>query len=146
VDGLRKIDNAAMDSIEPFNLSEAEDFNVAYLSGFLAERFDETADECKPRAVKRVEGSMRHFCAADVDPGLTLGGFRDFCEIQNIETEYYMLPAWLLHCEYKDKYYLFAMNGQTGKFIGNLPIDWGKLAAITGAVATAAGVIFSFFN
>lgn len=28
-----------------------------------------------------------------------------------------------------DKPYFFAMNGQTGKFIGNLPISKGKLVA-----------------
>ncbi len=45
------------------------------------------------------------------------------------DVKYAMLPTWLLYTTYQDKPYFFAMNGQTGKFIGNLPISKGKLVA-----------------
>ena len=49
-----------------------------------------------------------------------------------------MLPVWLLSKKYKDKIYTFAMNGQTGKIVGELPIDKSKafkyLFGITAAV------------
>ena len=46
---------------------------------------------------------------------------------------------WLLNTTWQGKKYIFAMNGQTGKFVGDLPVDkaasrrwfWG----LTGAVA-----------
>ena len=34
-----------------------------------------------------------------------------------------LFPVWLLHTLYKDEDYLFAMNGQTGRFIGDLPVS-----------------------
>ena len=37
-----------------------------------------------------------------------------------------MLPVWMVNVKYKDKMYIFAMNGQTGEFIGNIPLDVGK--------------------
>ena len=41
---------------------------------------------------------------------------------------YAFLPVWLLSTQYQGKNYLFAMNGQTGKMIGDdLPIDKTKM-------------------
>ena len=34
----------------------------------------------------------------------------------------------MLHTKWNGNDYLFAMNGQTGKLIGDLPIDGGKVA------------------
>jgi hypothetical protein len=31
--------------------------------------------------------------------------------------------VWLLTTEWNGKKYTFAMNGQTGKFVGDLPVD-----------------------
>ena len=60
------------------------------------------------------------------------------------KTEYALMPTWLLYTTYKDKKYFFAMNGQTGKFIGNLPIDKVKLviySALGGVLGTVIGAI-----
>ena len=44
----------------------------------------------------------------------------------NISTKYALLPVWMVNVKYKDKFYLFAMNGQTGEFVGNIPLDKKK--------------------
>ena len=36
------------------------------------------------------------------------------------------MPVWMLNTRWKDQIYTFAMNGQTGRFIGDLPTDKGK--------------------
>ena len=36
---------------------------------------------------------------------------------------YAMYPVWILNTTWNDERYMFAMNGQTGKFVGNLPVD-----------------------
>lgn len=33
-----------------------------------------------------------------------------------------LLPVWMVNIKYKDKMYTFAMNGQTGKIVGDLPL------------------------
>ena len=35
--------------------------------------------------------------------------------------EYALVPVWLMYTRYKDKDYMFAMNGQTGEIDGNMP-------------------------
>ena len=35
----------------------------------------------------------------------------------------------MLNIKYKDEIHLFAMNGQTGKMVGNVPIAWHKFWA-----------------
>jgi hypothetical protein len=51
--------------------------------------------------------------------------------------------VWLFNTTYKGEKYTFAMNGQTGKFVGNLPTDWGAyfkwLGGLTAAVS--AGIL-----
>ena len=47
------------------------------------------------------------------------------------EVEYVLLPVWMVNVKYKDKFYLFAMNGESGKFIGNIPLDKKKALVMT---------------
>ena len=49
-----------------------------------------------------------------------------------------MLPVWMVNIKYKDKMYTFAMNGQTGKIIGNLPI--GVLETLMWSVIVFIGL------
>ena len=48
-------------------------------------------------------------------------------QLHNGKTHYALLPVWLLSTTWKGDHYLFGMNGQTGKFVGNLPADKGIL-------------------
>ena len=50
----------------------------------------------------------------------------DTC-FSNGKIRYSLLPVWMLHTRWNGNDYLFAMNGQTGKLIGDLPIDKGKV-------------------
>ena len=61
------------------------------------------------------------------------------------KTHYALFPVWLLSTTWKGNHYLFGMNGQTGKFVGNLPVDksiftkW--LLGLTAGFSVAAYVI-----
>lgn len=142
VDASKKIENDAMDSIEPFDLGKAKEFNPAYLSGYLAERYDESAEEAFPRCNQRVERTAQNFCAKDIQMD-SLSDQRFTSSVKSGRTRYVMLPAWILYCTYKEKKYLFAMNGQTGKFVGNLPLDPLK-TFLAGLCGTIAGVLAGF--
>ena len=123
VDGSTKFDNDTMDSIEPFNYQELKDFNMSYLSGFLSEKYDVNKEEAYKRAYERIEKST-------IDELKSTINFYDSVNIVNSninvdvkEAEYILLPVWMLNVKYKDKMHMFAMNGQTGKMVGNIPID-----------------------
>ena len=51
--------------------------------------------------------------------------------------KYALFPVWLLSTQWKGENYLFAMNGQTGKLIGDLPIDAKRLWAYLGLAFVA---------
>ncbi len=126
VDGSKKMNNALMDSLEPFDFSGAVDFQTAYLSGYFADRYDEDADQSLPRAQKRFQSTMDSHLLTTI--GNYSGVSRESGTIseRNNRREYALLPVWLLHVRWNKKLYTFAMNGQTGKFVGNLPLDKGR--------------------
>lgn len=56
-----------------------------------------------------------------------------------------MYPVWLLNTKWQGQVYSFAMNGQTGKFVGDLPMDkgayWRKFGLMAGIFSAAASVL-----
>ena len=126
VDGSTNFDNDIMNSIEPFNYDELIKYNHAYLSGFFAEKFDVPSDDTINEASNRAMESTKDIMYEDAKGYTT----RTICEntlaATENKTEYAMLPVYMVNVKYGDKLYIFAMNGETGKFIGNIPLDKGK--------------------
>jgi DNA-directed RNA polymerase subunit RPC12/RpoP len=130
VDGSVRFNDAIMNSIEPFEYKELEDFNYSYLSGFLAEKYDVEKNEAKKITIDRAKNSALD----DLQSQARSGGYTTFVASNretNVEEEridYVLLPVWMVNIKYNDKMYTFAMNGQTGKMIGDIPYSKGKLA------------------
>ena len=127
VDGSTKMPDAHMDAIEPYNYAELVPFSVAYLPGYLTDRYDLDVAQCDPRARHRVENSCTDAISATAQgyEAISLAGGDVNVTWSNVS--YALLPVWMLHTKWNGADYLFAMNGQTGKLIGDLPIDNGKV-------------------
>lgn len=121
-DGSSQMDDALMDSIEPFNMNEAVDFNTAYLSGYLADKYDVSADDNIERANLRIKNSTEEAFRKTVQGYATVVKQSSSVSTTNGKTKYALFPVWILNTTYQGQKYTFAMNGQTGKFVGNLPI------------------------
>ena len=122
-DGSLRMDDVLMESIEPFDFSEAVDFKTAYLAGFFADKYDVSAEENKQRIDARVRVSAEQAFASTVQGYATVTP-----EVQNIRymasaAHYALYPVWLLNTTWQGERYTFAMNGQTGRFVGDLPVD-----------------------
>lgn len=122
-DGSSKMDDSMMDSIEPYDYNGLCDFSMAYLSGYLAERYDVDDAACYARVAERMKQSCEDVLRD------TMTGFasvqvthRNF-NLHPRKAVYALLPVWLLVSHYNGKDYHFAMNGQTGKLIGTLPVS-----------------------
>lgn len=151
VDGSSKMADDLMESIEPYNFSDAVDFQTAYLAGYLADRYDVTAQDSIARANERIKKSTEDTFASTVH-GYS-GVHTEFSSIQlrGGSAKYALYPVWILNSTYKDKNYTFAMNGQTGKFVGDLPMDKGafwKWWALVAGIASAVSflIIFLYMN
>ncbi|MBO4468419.1 MAG: hypothetical protein J5766_03870 [Clostridia bacterium] len=141
VDGSEKMDNDLMDALEPFNYSGLVDFDPAYLSGFLADRFDEDPDESLPRASDRMKNSAEQVflgCASEFN---TARIKNSAISLVDPSVKYVLLPVYLLNLSYKEKNYRFAVNGQTGKVVGELPISKVKSAIQFGSFFAAAAAV-----
>ncbi|MDD3278971.1 MAG: hypothetical protein PHG16_08820 [Lachnospiraceae bacterium] len=138
VDSSSKTDDAAMDSIEPFRFTDMKDFSPAYLAGYLAERYDEEEEDMQKRAEERIHNTTRQRMLAEAPAYDSASILGDQLQTSVKQRTYVLLPTWILNTKYKDKEYLFAMNGQTGKFVGNLPIDIGKLLMYGGGTFIAS--------
>ena len=140
VDGSKKMPDDLMESLEPFDFSEAVDFSMAYLSGYLADKYDVSADECNERANERVKRS------SDLVLQSTVQGY-DSVVPENVSVQfsggrkhYALYPVWILNTTWNGEKYTFAMNGQTGKFVGNLPVDKGLFWTYFGSIFAGASV------
>ncbi len=145
VDASTKMPDEYMDAIEPFDYSELRPFSTAYLPGFLADRYDVSAEESAARADERAANTAVAAMEADIS-GYGTCTMRNYnVDLRRGQVHYGLLPVYLLCTKWNGKDYLFAMNGQTGKLIGNLPIDrkkyWTWFAGIAGAVTVVLGSI-----
>ena len=131
VDGSKKMPDDLMESIEPYDFSEAVDFRTAYLAGFFADKYDVTAEESIERANERVKNSAYSAFASTVDGYATVTPRSSSITLHGGDVKYALYPVWLLNTTWNGKQYTFAMNGQTGKFIGDLPVDHGAAARWT---------------
>lgn len=121
-DGSSKMPDDYMDSIEPFDYSDLKPFSTAYLPGYLAEKYDVGVEECAARADERARNTARSaiISSAGFDNARPI---REDLQLRRGQVQYALMPVWMLSTRYEGKNYLFAMNGQTGKMVGDLPSD-----------------------
>ena len=144
VDGASKMPNGHMDAIEPYNYQELKPFSLSYLPGFFAEKFDISKDDSATRARSRCAASTENAVRATVLGYETCVPERRNIRIQPGDVKYALLPVWLLSTQWQGKNYLFAMNGQTGKLVGDLPIDKKRLLSFVGIAFAAATALLGW--
>ncbi len=137
VDGSTKMPDDLMESIEPFNVKEAVDFNTAYLAGYLADKYDVSVDDSFGRANERVKQSASDALKGTIKGYDTVNTVNVNMNIANGSYKYALYPVWLLTSKWNGKSYTFAMNGQTGKMTGDIPTD-NKAVLTASAIAGAA--------
>lgn len=125
-DGAKNMDDTMMESVEPFDYRSIEDFQVAYLAGYQAQRHDVGAESCFARINERIRKSVQSIMGGTVAGYHTVVPAQTQIQLQNSRVKQVLMPVWLLNTRWKDQSYTFAMNGQTGQFIGDLPTDKGK--------------------
>ncbi len=131
VDGSSHFDNDIMNSIEPFNFNDLIPYNHAYLSGFYAEKYDEEGDKVFSEVANRSLNSARDYLKNDARIYVHEKIVSDTLQAKETNKIYALLPVWMVNVKYNGKMHIFAMNGQTGEFIGNIPLDKRKALLYT---------------
>lgn len=129
MDGSSKMDDTFMESIEPYDYSLLEAFDMAYLSGYFADKYDVPSENGEERIRQRVDQTIRDELQSTLIGYATVVPASRQLHISHSSARYVLLPVWMLNTKYKDKVYSFAMNGQTGKMTGSFPICPKRTAA-----------------
>ncbi|MBQ7826654.1 MAG: hypothetical protein IJ386_00130 [Clostridia bacterium] len=143
VDGTTKMADDLMESIEPYDFSEAVDFQTAYLAGYLADKYDVSAEESIDRANERIRRSTEEAFASTVRGYTTVVPESTGIKLENGCAKYALYPVWLLNTTWNGQKFTFAMNGQTGKLVGDLPLDRGAFKRwLFGIWGVSAAIIY----
>lgn len=142
VDGSTKMDDTLMESIEPYHIGDAVDFQTAYLSGYLADKYDVDKDASIGRANDRIRRTTEESFRGTVMGYNTVIPVSTNINLQNGRAKYALYPVWILNTLWNGQKFTFAVNGQTGKTAGDLPMDKGAfkkwLFGLMGAITAIA--------
>ncbi len=151
VDGSEKMADDLMESIEPYNIGEAVDFQTAYLAGYMADKYDVSSEQCFARANQRVKSSVEDTFKGFTQEYNAVSVRSSNVNLTDNSVKYALYPVWLLNTTWNNQKFTFAMNGQTGKFVGNLPMDKGLfwkwfflIFAIVAVISAAIGFFLMF--
>ncbi len=146
---LQKANKTLVEGVLPYELDAAKEFTMGYLSGFQAEKRDienaSIAGQLKAEMNEYGENLIR-----DTIQGYSRVKVRSKnFQVKSETWKYTLLPVWTVTYRGRnDKTYYFSLNGQTGKVFGELPIDYKKLAMVSGIVSAcvlALGLIGGYF-
>ena len=146
VDGSTKMDDTLMESIEPFYTEDAVDFQTAYLSGFLAERYDVSSEQSIDRANQRIRKTTEDSFADTVCGYSTVVPIGSNIQLKNGQAKYALYPVWILNTLWNGQRFTFGVNGQTGKTAGDLPLDKGAFWKwLLGIAAVSSAAVLALF-
>ena len=127
VDASEKMDDSLMTSIEPFDYSRLMQFSPSYLAGFFSEKYTTDKKDAERRVQERAKNSF--FECMDKTCNYSIARrVNQVVNYEKIENEYALLPVYIITIKYKNKPYIYAINGQSGKVAGNTPIHFPKVA------------------
>jgi hypothetical protein len=107
------------------------------------------SDEVINEAISRAKNTFIDEMRRDIRGYNTVIPTTNSINLNNTKKLYVLLPVWMLTVKYKDKIHTIAMNGQTGKMIGDIPIDTKKailIWIITFMITFAIGYIYYYFR
>jgi len=143
VDASEKMNDDYMDAIEPFDFGKIKDFLTAYLSGYIAEKYDVDAEASKERAVRRIKKSLESQFDKTVQGYSSVRKERSNISVEKGKVSYSLLPVWILNTKYQNANYQFIMNGQSGHIVGKLPVDKVKAWKYRALITMSIGAVFT---
>ena len=145
---LKKANRKLIDGVLPYRLNEKKEFSMGYLSGFVAENRDMEKDGF----VNEVKEEVRQFALSSLSS--QTGNYssvqvrKNQADITEETWAAALLPVWTVtyNDKARGKIYYFALNGQTGKIWGELPVDNKKLVVLFLSIFVPVCVILLFLG
>lgn len=146
VDASKKMNDELMDKLEPYNYNNLKDFKTPYLAGYIAEKYNFDDKELLERAKAKIEDYIESYIDSTVSNYSTVDYNNKYIDTRQKNAYYTLLPVWTICYDYNKSEYMFAINGQTGKIVGDPPISYGRVAAWFGGVATSTFIVLKLIS
>ena len=147
---LKKADRDLVEAVLPFQTKDMKPFKVPYLSSFQAEKRDLEQQDLQGEMDEEIRSYTKDIVTDSINSDYADISYRRL-DITPVKTvwEYALFPVWVLtyHRKGDEKLYYYALNGQTGKIAGELPVDTGKLLRLSlfvGAVVFALALLLGY--
>lgn len=132
---LKNIDEVATDKFEerllngisPYEESTEVEFSRGYLSGFFAESYNLKQEQCMPKLTDRALKYSKFLINETISGYNNVNEIRNESNIKDSSWQYVLYPVWIITYIFNNKVFIFAINGQTGRSFGELPVDNKKL-------------------
>ena len=128
VDASSKMNDLLMDLIEPYNYQDLIKFQMPYLAGYIAEKYNYSDKDMFTRAKTKATSYVDTYLRNTINSYSSVIYNRKNINIKQRKSYYTLLPVWMVCYDYKDSDHIFAMNGQTGKIVGKPPLCSKKIA------------------
>jgi len=117
------------------------------LAGYVAEKYDVDVEKSKERAARRIKASVEREFENSIVGYDSVKIESSSVNVSEGKYSYALFPVWILNTKYKEANYLFAMNGESGRLVGKLPIESKKIwkygfiySGILAPILTAASI------
>lgn len=123
-------DKEMLEGILPYPTEDYVDFSIPYLQGFVAKCRDIEREDLGGEVKRRMNSYAEELLRRTASGYSTLDTNSIDVAILNAHWEYSLMPIWILTYKKKEKTYVYAINGATGKMYGELPVSIPKLIAL----------------
>jgi len=145
VGASKSISHTILDNLAPWDTRKLIPFNEKYLSGFESEEYTIGLDSGFEFAKVQMDIIIRQSIKRDI------GGDQQI--IDRKQTHYHdvtykntLFPIWTAEFKYKGKIYNYAINGQSGKVVGERPYSWAKIISLIIFIMIVGGGIFLYLQ
>ena len=139
-DASEEMPDWKMDLVEPYQYEALEAFNPKFLSGFFGEIYNNTADAYADRARQKAESSAQVLLRDSMAGYRSLDPSSGNISLADGQIDFALFPVWVYTYKWGGKDYLFYVNGQNGKVIGETPISKRKVLLYA---LTMGGIIYA---
>lgn len=140
----KNVQQKMVEGVQPFQLDQAVPFENQYLAGFQAEKRDLEYLELQPAIHKELETIGETLLSDTVSGYTTFRTSQHSLHMEKETNQYVLLPVWLVTYRANDpqkKTFYYAMNGQTGKLSGILPLSYGKLFGVCSGIFALVAIL-----
>ena len=107
----------------------------------MADRYDVAMEERQQRAKERIKYTAESAFKDTVTGYNSVNVEKSQVVMSGVKYLYALYPVWLLNTTWNGEKFTFAMNGQTGRMVGDLPLDKGAFWRFVATRGIAIGAI-----